>query len=97
MFGYNNESKFFFLLIFFFTDIEAECQDDYMKIRIGFNGSFAGLLYSSGNFTKQTELILGKLYVLNRITANCSDKTLGILEFVLASDRFYCIKQHASK
>ncbi|KAL0268361.1 UNVERIFIED_CONTAM: hypothetical protein PYX00_010335 [Menopon gallinae] len=28
--------------------IEAECQDDYMKIRVGFNGSFAGLLYSSG-------------------------------------------------
>ncbi|XP_055610182.1 uncharacterized protein LOC129757087 isoform X2 [Uranotaenia lowii] len=28
--------------------IEAECQDDYMKIRIGFNGSFTGLLYSSG-------------------------------------------------
>jgi hypothetical protein len=31
-----------------YADIEAECQDDYMKIRIGFNGSFAGLLYSSG-------------------------------------------------
>lgn len=30
------------------TDIEAECQDDYMKIRVGFNGSFTGLLYSSG-------------------------------------------------
>lgn len=29
-------------------DIEAECQDDYMKIRIGFNGSFTGLLYSAG-------------------------------------------------
>ncbi|CAB3365611.1 Hypothetical predicted protein [Cloeon dipterum] len=28
--------------------IEAECQDDYMKIRVGFNGSFQGLLYSSG-------------------------------------------------
>ncbi|CAD6221862.1 GSCOCG00005200001-RA-CDS [Cotesia congregata] len=28
--------------------IEAECQDDYMKIRIAFNGSFAGLLYSAG-------------------------------------------------
>ncbi|XP_068975414.1 uncharacterized protein [Bombus flavifrons] len=28
--------------------IEAECQDDYMKIRIGFNGSFTGLLYSAG-------------------------------------------------
>ncbi|KAL7049562.1 hypothetical protein ACKWTF_003764 [Chironomus riparius] len=28
--------------------IEAECQDDYMKIRIGFNGTFNGLLYSSG-------------------------------------------------
>lgn len=32
----------------FSSDIEAECQDDYMKIRIGFNGSFGGLLYSSG-------------------------------------------------
>lgn len=30
------------------ADIEAECQDDYMKIRVGFNGSFSGLLYSSG-------------------------------------------------
>lgn len=30
------------------ADIEAECQDDYMKIRIGFNGSFTGLLYSAG-------------------------------------------------
>ncbi|XP_055844953.1 uncharacterized protein LOC129911249 [Episyrphus balteatus] len=28
--------------------IEAECQDDYMKIRIGFNGSFNGLVYSAG-------------------------------------------------
>ncbi|XP_076259073.1 uncharacterized protein LOC143195645 [Rhynchophorus ferrugineus] len=28
--------------------IEAECQDDYMKIRIGFNGTFAGLVYSAG-------------------------------------------------
>jgi hypothetical protein len=32
----------------FSSDIEAECQDDYMKIRIGFNGSFNGLLYSAG-------------------------------------------------
>ena len=30
------------------SDIEAECQDDYMKLRVGFNGSFGGLLYSSG-------------------------------------------------
>jgi hypothetical protein len=37
-----------------FADIEAECQDDYMKIRIGFNGSFAGLLYSSGMSNEQT-------------------------------------------
>ncbi|XP_065360290.1 uncharacterized protein LOC135954144 [Calliphora vicina] len=28
--------------------IEAECQDDYMKIRIGYNGSFSGLVYSAG-------------------------------------------------
>lgn len=33
---------------FFFADIEAECQDDYMKIRIGFNGTFTGLVYSAG-------------------------------------------------
>jgi hypothetical protein len=39
------------------TDIEAECQDDYMKIRIGFNGSFAGLLYSSGKSTMYTNMI----------------------------------------
>ncbi|KAG5863987.1 hypothetical protein JTB14_009793, partial [Gonioctena quinquepunctata] len=28
--------------------IEAECQDDYMKIRVGFNGTFSGLVYSAG-------------------------------------------------
>ncbi|XP_017779572.1 PREDICTED: uncharacterized protein LOC108564882 [Nicrophorus vespilloides] len=28
--------------------IEAECQDDYMKIRVGFNGTFTGLVYSAG-------------------------------------------------
>lgn len=39
---------FFFSLDALDADIEAECQDDYMKIRIGFNGSFGGLLYSSG-------------------------------------------------
>jgi len=42
---------YYYLRVFFsifFADIEAECQDDYMKIRIGFNGSFGGLLYSSG-------------------------------------------------
>jgi len=39
-------TSFFFPI--FLADIEAECQDDYMKIRIGFNGSFGGLLYSSG-------------------------------------------------
>jgi hypothetical protein len=43
-----------FLFVFMYADIEAECQDDYMKIRIGFNGSFAGLLYSSGKSNKQT-------------------------------------------
>lgn len=34
----------------FFSDIEAECQDDYMKIRVGFNGTFSGLVYSAGNY-----------------------------------------------
>lgn len=40
--------KYFWCHLYYFIDIEAECQDDYMKIRIGFNGSFSGLLYSSG-------------------------------------------------
>lgn len=35
---------------FVISDIEAECQDDFMKIRVGFNGSFAGLVYSAGNY-----------------------------------------------
>ncbi|VVC95397.1 unnamed protein product [Leptidea sinapis] len=30
------------------SNIEAECQDDFMKIRVGFNGSFSGLVYSAG-------------------------------------------------
>ncbi|KAM7358177.1 uncharacterized protein ACRADG_003232 [Cochliomyia hominivorax] len=38
-FGFNNTRV---------QHIEAECQDDYMKIRIGFNGSFSGLVYSAG-------------------------------------------------
>lgn len=40
----------FFNFSSFVLDIEAECNDDYMKIRIGFNGSFHGLLYSAGEF-----------------------------------------------
>lgn len=36
------------ILYFFHIDIEAECQDEYMKIRVGFNGSFTGLVYSAG-------------------------------------------------
>ncbi|XP_042889624.1 uncharacterized protein LOC122264663 [Penaeus japonicus] len=30
------------------THIEAECQDDFMRIHVQFNGSFSGLVYSSG-------------------------------------------------
>ena len=29
-------------------DIEAECRDDFMKLRVAFNDSFAGLIYSAG-------------------------------------------------
>lgn len=38
----------------FLIDIEAECQDDSMKIRVAMNGSFHGLIYSSGNVVKPT-------------------------------------------
>ncbi|XP_043866117.1 uncharacterized protein LOC6581322 [Drosophila mojavensis] len=41
-------SKYNPIYILCLIDIEAECQDDYMKIRIGFNGSFSGLVYSAG-------------------------------------------------
>ncbi|XP_066954186.1 uncharacterized protein [Macrobrachium rosenbergii] len=30
------------------THIEAECQDDFMRIHVKFNGTFNGLIYSSG-------------------------------------------------
>ncbi|XP_068247193.1 uncharacterized protein [Palaemon carinicauda] len=30
------------------THIEAECQDDFMRIQVQFNGTFTGLIYSSG-------------------------------------------------
>ena len=29
-------------------DIEAECRDDVMKLRVAFNDTFAGLIYSAG-------------------------------------------------
>nr|CAH0103653.1 unnamed protein product [Daphnia galeata] len=29
-------------------NIEAECQNDYMKIKLRFNGSFSGIIYSTG-------------------------------------------------
>lgn len=41
-------------MFLFLADIEAECQDDFMKIRVGFNGSFAGLVYSAGMFPQIT-------------------------------------------
>ena len=28
--------------------VDAECQNDYMKIRLRFNGSFSGIIYSTG-------------------------------------------------
>ena len=31
-----------------FTDMEAECSDDVMKLRVKFNDTFAGLIYSAG-------------------------------------------------
>lgn len=31
-----------------FIDIAAECSDEYMKVIVHFNGTFTGLVYSSG-------------------------------------------------
>jgi len=30
------------------SHIEAECRDDFMKLRVAFNDSFTGLIYSAG-------------------------------------------------
>ena len=32
--------------------MEAECSDDVMKLRVKFNDTFAGLIYSAGNYKK---------------------------------------------
>lgn len=55
-----------------FSDIEAECQDDYMKIRIGFNGTFAGLVYSAGNYTFSTNLLFWDIFGYNNTVYNTS-------------------------
>ena len=38
-------SEVFFAL---FSDMEAECSDDVMKLRVKFNATFSGLIYSAG-------------------------------------------------
>lgn len=45
------------IAIFYIVDIEAECQDDFMKIRVGFNGSFTGLVYSAGEFFRSSDIV----------------------------------------
>jgi hypothetical protein len=32
----------------FFTDMQAECSDDVMKLDVRFNDTFNGLIYSAG-------------------------------------------------
>ncbi|XP_026482411.1 uncharacterized protein LOC113389606 [Ctenocephalides felis] len=46
--GWERDYRRYRFIIPGWQHIEAECQDDYMKIRVGFNGSFTGLLYSAG-------------------------------------------------
>ena len=36
----------------FFSDMEAECSDDVMKLHVKFNDTFAGLIYSAGKIQK---------------------------------------------
>ena len=31
-----------------FSDMQAECSDDVMKLDIGFNDTFTGMIYSAG-------------------------------------------------
>ena len=36
----------------YYLDMEAECSDDVMKLRVKFNATFNGLVYSAGKETK---------------------------------------------
>ena len=40
--------KNIFLPFSFVADMEAECSDDVMKLRVKFNDTFSGLIYSAG-------------------------------------------------
>ena len=42
------EKKIVFLPFSFVADMEAECSDDVMKLRVKFNDTFSGLIYSAG-------------------------------------------------
>ena len=42
------EKKNVFLPFSFVADMEAECSDDVMKLRVKFNDTFSGLIYSAG-------------------------------------------------
>ena len=47
----------------FFSDMEAECSDDVMKLTVKFNDSFSGLIYSAGKletFNAEREKKLSK-------------------------------------
>nr|KAF7432347.1 hypothetical protein H0235_005271 [Vespula pensylvanica] len=82
--------------------IEAECQDDYMKIRIGFNGSFTGLLYSAGKVTcgifyltyysLQRDTSRTRRYnssnAINRNRSHRVDRLLGPIEMRLRNQNF---------
>lgn len=37
-----------YLISYPILDITAECSDEYMKVVVRFNGTFTGLIYSSG-------------------------------------------------
>ena len=39
------------VLFIYILDMEAECSDDVMKLRVKFNATFNGLVYSAGKNT----------------------------------------------
>ena len=46
-------------------DMEAECSDDVMKLRVKFNATFSGLIYSAG---KQQTCLYAKLSCIVKCT-----------------------------
>ena len=64
--------------------IDAECQNDYMKIRLRFNGSFSGIIYSTGENLNAILITFNDVFVIIKYccfkdlhTIHCASTSTG--------------------